>query len=117
LKGTPLIKNLYLFSGLGADKRIFQRLDLSGYAVNYIEWILPLEGETIEQYASRLLCQITAPNPTLIGLSFGGIMAIEVAKLMGIKPGCSMEKPDSPKKSDPYSRHRRQDPSYSIYGL
>ncbi len=77
-----MTKNLYLFSGLGADKRIFQRLDLSGNTVNYIEWILPLEGESIEHYASRLLCQITAPHPTLIGLSFGGIMAVEVAKLI-----------------------------------
>lgn len=75
-------KNLYLFSGLGADKRIFQRLDLSGCEVNYIEWIIPLENESIEHYAARLLCQITAPKPTLIGLSFGGIMAIEIAKLI-----------------------------------
>lgn len=77
-----MIKNLYLFSGLGADKRIFQRLDLSGYSVNYIEWVLPLESETIEHYASRLLSQVTTPDPILIGLSFGGIMAIEVAKLI-----------------------------------
>ena len=75
-------QDLYLFSGLGADKRIFQKLDLSGYSVNYIEWKLPLEDETIEHYASRLLSQITVPKPTLIGLSFGGIMAIEVAKLI-----------------------------------
>jgi pimeloyl-ACP methyl ester carboxylesterase len=71
-----------LFSGLGADKRIFQKLDLSGYSVNYIEWKLPQESETIEHYASRLLSQIKSPEPTLIGLSFGGIMAIEVAKLI-----------------------------------
>jgi pimeloyl-ACP methyl ester carboxylesterase len=77
-----LNRDLYLFSGLGADKRIFQRLDLSGYSVNYIEWTIPLQGETIEHYASRLLSQIKTPKPTLIGLSFGGIMAIEVAKLI-----------------------------------
>jgi pimeloyl-ACP methyl ester carboxylesterase len=77
-----LNRDLYLFSGLGADKRIFQRLDLSGYSVNYIEWKIPLEDETIEHYASRLLPQIKTPKPTLIGLSFGGIMAIEVAKLI-----------------------------------
>ena len=75
-------QDLYLFSGLGADKRIFQKLDLSGFSVNYIEWKIPLKNETIEHYASRLLSQITTPKPTLIGLSFGGIMAIEVAKLI-----------------------------------
>lgn len=77
-----MARDLYLFSGLGADKRIFQRLDLSGYSVNYVEWITPLESESIEHYAARLLCQITSPKPTLIGLSFGGMMAIEIAKLI-----------------------------------
>jgi pimeloyl-ACP methyl ester carboxylesterase len=77
-----LNRHLYLFSGLGADRRIFQKLDLSGNSVNYIEWKVPLDGETIEHYASRLLSQITTPKPILIGLSFGGIMAIEVAKLI-----------------------------------
>lgn len=41
-----------------------------------------MEDESIESYASRILCQINSPNPILIGLSFGGIMAIEVAKLI-----------------------------------
>ncbi len=75
-------QDLYLFSGLGADRRIFQRLDLSGCKVHYIEWNIPQQGETIGHYASRLLNQITTPKPILIGLSFGGIMAIEVAKLI-----------------------------------
>ncbi|RYE25366.1 MAG: alpha/beta hydrolase [Sphingobacteriaceae bacterium] len=73
-------KTLYFFSGLGADERAFHRLDLSGYSVVFIRWISPEKGETIESYASRLLEQITTPNPVLIGLSFGGMMAVEVAK-------------------------------------
>jgi pimeloyl-ACP methyl ester carboxylesterase len=36
----------------------------------------------MEQYARRLTNQITTPNPTLIGLSFGGMLAVEVAKLI-----------------------------------
>ena len=31
-------------------------------------------------YASRLMDQITTPKPILIGLSFGGMIAVEVAK-------------------------------------
>ncbi len=41
-----------------------------------------MKDESIESYASRILCQINSPNPILFGLSFGGIMAIEVAKLI-----------------------------------
>ena len=75
-------KHLYLFSGLGADERVFQRLDFSGYDVTYIQWISPLPNEKIEHYAGRILPEIKTKNPILIGLSFGGLIAIEVAKLV-----------------------------------
>lgn len=73
-------KEIYLFSGLGADERVFQHLDLSNFSATFIKWITPEQGETIENYASRLLKQITSPKPVLIGLSFGGLVATEVAK-------------------------------------
>ena len=75
-----MAKELYLFTGLGADERIFHRLDLSGFSVTFIKWIIPFENETIEDYVTRLLEQITTPKPILVGLSFGGLIAIEVAK-------------------------------------
>jgi pimeloyl-ACP methyl ester carboxylesterase len=80
-----LAKELYIFSGLGADERVFQKLDFSAYSVVFIKWITPIENETIENYASRLLVQITSTRPILIGLSFGGMMAVEVAKLIETK--------------------------------
>lgn len=76
---------LYLISGLGADKRVFDYLDLSEYNVTHIEWVDPLDGETIEHYAERLLSQIHSPRPVLIGVSFGGMMAVEIAKLIEIE--------------------------------
>jgi pimeloyl-ACP methyl ester carboxylesterase len=73
-------KNIYIFSGLGADERVFQKLDFTGYSVNFIKWEIPLEHESIESYATRLTTQITASRPSLIGLSFGGLISIEIAK-------------------------------------
>ncbi len=75
-----MTKEFYIFSGLGADERVFQRLDFSGFSTTYIKWIVPHEKETIENYATRLLDQITTTKPILIGLSFGGLIAVEVAK-------------------------------------
>jgi pimeloyl-ACP methyl ester carboxylesterase len=69
-----------LLSGLGADKRVFDFLDLHGFKLIHIEWIKPLEDEKIESYARRLLLQIKTSRPTMIGVSFGGIIAIEMAK-------------------------------------
>ncbi len=75
-----MTKEIYIFSGLGVDERIFQRLDFSDFKATFIEWIVPQRNETIEHYATRLMEQIPTSKPTLIGLSFGGMMAIEVAK-------------------------------------
>ncbi len=74
------MKQLYLFSGLGADHRVFQFLDLSGFQVTHIQWLKPDANESMDHYASRLSAQIDAEKPVLIGLSFGGMMAMEVAK-------------------------------------
>lgn len=77
-------ENLYIFSGLGTDHRVFQRIDFGTWNPIFIQWIIPEKVETIENYANRLLKQIPEENPTIMGLSFGGIMAIEVSKI--IKP-------------------------------
>ena len=57
-----------------------QQLDFSGFSTTFIKWIVPQDKETIENYATRLLDQITTTKPTLIGLSFGGLIAVEIAK-------------------------------------
>ena len=75
-----MTKELYIFSGLGADERVFQRLDFSDFSTTFIKWLVPNDTDTIELYAKRLLDQITTTKPTLIGLSFGGLIAVEVAK-------------------------------------
>jgi pimeloyl-ACP methyl ester carboxylesterase len=73
------LKTIFLLSGLGADKRIFDRLDLTGYEVHSIEWIKPLPEDSMKSYAQRLSSQIKSPNPILIGVSFGGMVAQEIA--------------------------------------
>lgn len=78
-------QHIYLFSGIGADHRAFQYLDFSGYQVTSIKWLPNEKYETIAHYAKRLLPQIVDQRPILIGLSFGGIMAAEVAKLIDIE--------------------------------
>lgn len=76
------MKEIFLISGLGADRRVFDFLDLSEYKLNYVDWIRPQSNESIEHYAQRLLEQIPVRKPILIGLSFGGMMAVEIGKLI-----------------------------------
>jgi pimeloyl-ACP methyl ester carboxylesterase len=75
-------KHIYLISGLGSDERVFRYLDLDAYSVHYIQWIPPMHKENLAAYAARLIKQITTPDPVLIGLSMGGMIAVEIGKLI-----------------------------------
>jgi hypothetical protein len=74
--------NLYLVSGLGADKRIFQKLVLpDSFHIHHIEWVPVSEKETMEEYCLRLTGQIDQGQPfSLIGVSFGGVVSIQMSK-------------------------------------
>ncbi len=76
---------VYFISGLGADKRAFQLLDLSFCRPVFVDWIKPLPGETIANYAGRLREQITEEEPMIVGLSFGGMIAAEIARQVPVK--------------------------------
>ncbi len=76
--------DIYFISGLGADKRVFQKLVLPGnFALHYIEWLPVSREESLVSYCQRLSVQIDQTRPfILIGLSFGGIIAIELSKML-----------------------------------
>lgn len=74
------MKKVYFISGLGADKRAFSFLDLSFCEPIFIDWIKPLPKESLPQYALRLGEQISEPSPVIVGVSFGGMLATEIAK-------------------------------------
>jgi len=78
------MKHIYFISGFGADERLFSKLDFGNNSVHYIPWIIPFKNESIEAYAKRMSEKIQHENPILVGLSFGGMMCIEVARI--IKP-------------------------------
>jgi len=74
------MKTIYCISGLGADERAFSKLKIDGYRLRVIPWLMPLKNETIQAYATRMRAEIKEENPTLMGLSFGGMVCTEIAK-------------------------------------
>ena len=69
--------NVYFISGLGADRRAFERLHLSHkFTIHYLDWIPPLKNESLNDYARRLALPINQSAPfCLVGLSMGGMIA------------------------------------------
>jgi pimeloyl-ACP methyl ester carboxylesterase len=74
------MQKVYFISGLGADKRAFSFLDLSFCNPVFVDWINPLKKESLSGYAFRLRQQIKEEHPVVVGVSFGGMLAVEMAK-------------------------------------
>jgi len=75
---------VYFISGLGADRRAFYKIKLpAGYEPVYLDWIAPLQNENFSDYAKRFSALIKPGEDfILIGLSFGGMLASEIAKIV-----------------------------------
>ena len=80
-----MIQNIYVISGLGADHSVFCRLNLPGYQFVHIKWVDTVKGESLGDYARRLLPQIKEEYPIVLGLSLGGMLSLEVSKLIPVK--------------------------------
>jgi len=79
---SPII---YLISGLGIDHRVFERLSFP-FSFRHISWTDLNNSDTLAEYATTLLSQIDQKKPViLIGLSFGGFIAQEIAKQIQVK--------------------------------
>ncbi len=79
------MKTVYCISGLGADEKAFGKLTINDASIKHLPWLPPNKNEKIEAYAARMANGISDANPVLIGLSFGGIMSIEIAKIIPVQ--------------------------------
>ena len=73
---------IYGLSGLGADERSFRKLKLNHEFIP-IKWWVSHQNESLKSYALRLSKQIDTSHPfVILGLSFGGMLATEISKVL-----------------------------------
>jgi hypothetical protein len=75
---------VYLMPGLAASTAIFERIALpeDTFETHLLEWEIPLDNESLLDYAKRIAMKIKHQDPVLIGVSFGGILVQEMAKFI-----------------------------------
>jgi len=75
---------VYMMPGLAASSSIFERIVLPDdiFEIVLLEWEIPLDKETLSDYAKRIAEKIQHQNPVLIGVSFGGILVQEMANFI-----------------------------------
>lgn len=74
------MRKLYCISGLGADQRMFQRLAIDRVELMHLPWPAYEDRDTIYTYAQKVSALIPVDNPIILGLSFGGMLAVEIAR-------------------------------------
>jgi pimeloyl-ACP methyl ester carboxylesterase len=75
-----MCKAIYCISGLGTDEKVFDNLKLNRHSLKHIPWLQPRKKEKIQDYARRMASHIAHDSPILLGVSFGGMIGIEIAK-------------------------------------
>lgn len=79
------MQHIYCISGLGADFRIFSKIRVADAILHPIEWQMPEPTDTLASFAQKLSVQIIHPHPVLLGVSFGGMLATEIAKAHAVE--------------------------------
>lgn len=77
---------IYLLPGMGADHRLFGRLDPGAHRFCPVSWVKPGPGDSLGGYARKLLPQLSdSGHSVLLGVSMGGMLAVELNKLTPFK--------------------------------
>jgi pimeloyl-ACP methyl ester carboxylesterase len=80
------MKHIVFIPGLGADQRLFQFIEINNCTKQFIKWEKPAKDESFASYLLKLKKQITTKQPpVLIGVSLGGIVAMELRELMPVE--------------------------------
>lgn len=71
---------IFLIPGLGADTRIYKNIDLQGNERIDVNWIEPVQSDTLASYAQKLIDRYhISAHSIVIGNSLGGMIAMEIA--------------------------------------
>jgi pimeloyl-ACP methyl ester carboxylesterase len=81
------IIHVYLMPGMAASPKIFEHIKLpeNQFKIHLLEWIIPIDNESLSDYALRLSKHIKHINSILLGVSFGGVLVQEISKHIKVR--------------------------------
>ena len=76
--------HVYLMPGMAANSSIFDGLQLppETFVTHKLDWFLPKKKMSLNAYAHEMLKQVRHESPVLVGVSFGGQLVQEMAKII-----------------------------------
>lgn len=84
---SPDLTHVYLMPGMAASPSIFEYIKLpeTQYKIHWLEWQIPKQDETLQDYAKRMCNFVKHKDVVLLGVSFGGILVQEMSKIIKVK--------------------------------
>ncbi|MRH99956.1 alpha/beta hydrolase [Kriegella sp. EG-1] len=81
------ITHIYFVPGLAASTSIFEYLKLpeENFETHLLKWFVPSPNMSLAEYAAEMNRHVLHDNVVLVGVSFGGILVQEMAKLKEVK--------------------------------
>lgn len=81
------MKHIYFVPGLAASPGIFDFIALPAdqFTIHIIPWELPLPEESLSAYSKRFSKAIKHDNPIIAGVSYGAVVAQELAKVIPVE--------------------------------
>ncbi|MBD0776634.1 alpha/beta hydrolase [Maribacter sp. ANRC-HE7] len=78
---------VYFMPGMAANSTIFEniRLPETEFETHRLDWFVPEKDMSLVAYAQKMVKNIKHDHPVLIGVSFGGMLVQEMAKLIDTK--------------------------------
>lgn len=74
---------IYAIPGLGTTEKLYANTKINGVEIVVLKWPVPDKKDTMNSYAKKFLPQIKIDIPfCLLGVSFGGMLCVELSKLI-----------------------------------
>lgn len=102
---TENITHVYFLPGMSACSKIFERIHLpkEQFKMHFLEWLMPIsKDESLADYTKRFSKQVTEKNPVLVGVSFGGVLAQEIAQIIPCKKIILVSSVKNPREYSPF---------------
>ena len=74
---------IYAIPGLGTTEKLYVNTKISGVEIIVLTWPEVNKNDTMQSYAKKFISQIDTSIPFyLLGVSFGGMLCVELAKMI-----------------------------------
>ncbi len=109
------MQKIFLISGLAADRRLFNKLDLPGYKLLHMDWLEPDEQDTLTTYAQKLIDHYgITPGSAVLGVSMGGMLTVEISSLIKLDKAIIVSSVKDASEFPGYFKLFRRVPVYKI---